>query len=183
MKIDAIWQPDKQQQMFRVLLEAMSRPGSIQSLPAALQSSMADKALLATLLDGEVSMCDRHALLTTSDWPLLQARQADAEQADYILCDGAQAPDFEPRLGTLSCPDESATLIIKVRSLYGGDMGLKLEGPGIEASTRVVIDGLHPDWLKTRQDWVCSFPLGVDCLFVDESHVIGLPRTTIVEVC
>lgn len=182
MKINAIWKSDKQQQMFRVLLEALSRPGTIQAIPESLEGSHADMALLATLLDGEVTLCDRHDLLVAADWPLLQVKQVDAEQADYIFCDGSKVPDFEPRLGTLSCPDESATVVIKVNSLSGSDLRLKLAGPGIQHSALAGIQGLDKSWLEIRQDWVCAFPLGVDFFIVDDTQVLGLPRTTIVEV-
>lgn len=183
MKIDAIWKPGVQQQMFRVLLETMSRPGSVQQLPTDLYDSTAGKALLATLLDGEVTLSDRHGQLSASDWPLLQAESVESVLADYIFCDGGKAPDFEPRLGTLSCPDEAATIIIQVRSLLEGNIQLKLKGPGIQDCTMLEVAGLSSAWLESREDWVCAFPLGVDIFIVDDRHIVGLPRTTAVEVC
>jgi len=180
MNVDEIWQPHKQQQIFRVLLEAMSRPGTVQSLP--INSAVtAEKALLATLLDAEVSLCDKDALLEMTDWPLLQAKEDTPGQANYILCEGSKAPYFKPQMGSLSCPDESATVIIKVSSLKGSRVQLTLKGPGIENIKTIGIDGLNKHWLKVRQDWVSAFPLGVDFFIVDDSQVMGLPRTTTVE--
>jgi len=183
MKMDAIWQADMQQKMFRLLLEAMSRPGSLQQLPPALHDTPANTALLATLLDAEVTLSDRHQQLSSSDWQLLQARPAEPCSADYILCDGNKVPDFEPCLGTLSSPDESATLIIQVGCLQAGDIHLKLQGPGIQGSRDVRMAGLKSAWLTRRQHWVGAFPLGVDIFLVDNNQLLALPRTTIVEVC
>jgi len=182
MKIDAIWQAENQQQIFRMMLEAMSRPGSVQDLSVVVNGSCAGKAALATLLDAEVKLADPHSLLEDTDWPLMQAVQSEPTKADYIYCDGGKRPDFEPRIGTLSSPDESATLIINVASLAGETLSLSLQGPGIEDRCCVSIDGMNTNWLDARNNWVSAFPLGVDMFFVDEHSLIGLPRTTRVEV-
>ena len=182
MDVDVIFQPESQQQLFRLLLEATSRPGRIQKLPEAFHQSRASVAVLATLLDAEVKLADPYAMLPQRLWPLLQAVSATPERADYLICKGITIPDFTPRLGTLSCPDESATIILDVESLSGEESHLRLAGPGVDGEITVGIDGLHPDWLAARQDWVASFPLGVDMVIADGDRLLGLPRTTRVEV-
>ncbi|MGD8910591.1 MAG: phosphonate C-P lyase system protein PhnH [Chromatiales bacterium] len=182
LDLEPIWQAETQQQNYRVLLEAMSRPGSRQALHGVTESSGATLAVLATLLDGSVSLSDLQGLLSEADRTLLQSVQADPEQADYLLCCGHQAPTFEPKLGSLPSPECSATLVVEVTSLNGGELHLNLSGPGIRERRECAVAGLDPDWLARRQSWVCGFPLGVDLILVDREQVMALPRTTRVEV-
>jgi len=181
LDVAPIWMPDVQQQNYRALLEAMSRPGSIESIQGN-DTEATYLAVLATLLDGEVSLSDPSGLLSESNWPLLQSQRASTYQADYILCQGDQPPSFRPRLGTLPCPEQSATLVIQVESLTTGNLHLRLSGPGVKDTEEVNISGLHSDWLAQREDWVCAFPLGVDMILVDETAAMALPRTTKVEI-
>jgi alpha-D-ribose 1-methylphosphonate 5-triphosphate synthase subunit PhnH len=182
LEVAPIWQPDTQQQNYRVLLEAMARPGSVQTLQGMDENPAGAAAVLATLLDASVTLCDCDGLLSDSDLSLLQTGLAEPEQADYLLCAGQQVPGFEPKLGTLPSPEQSATLLIRVAALEEGDLRLALSGPGIKGEVECAIAGLDPQWLARREDWVCGFPLGVDLILVDEKGVMALPRTTRVEV-
>ena len=69
-KIEAIWLPEVQQQVFRGLMEVMSRPGKTENLSELTNNASPARALLATLLDGEVNLCDHHNLLDDADWPV-----------------------------------------------------------------------------------------------------------------
>lgn len=181
MHIDPIWRPENQQHLFRQLMEAMSHPGQIVDLSPWLETGASDLGVLATLLDAEVSFSDHHNILPEHYWPMLQARKSDTAQADYILCDGGKPPDFTPKLGSLSCPDQSATLVVRVRGFTQDGLQLKLSGPGIQQETSVAVDGLHEAWLQHRVRWIEAFPMGVDCIFVDRTSIMALPRTTRVE--
>jgi alpha-D-ribose 1-methylphosphonate 5-triphosphate synthase subunit PhnH len=180
MKTENLWQPDQQQQLFRHILQAMSYPGRLIELTPA--DTLADRAVLATLLDPTVSLCDHHGLLPTSDWPLLAASHAPAEDADFVLADGKLAPDFEPRTGSLDEPELSATLVLRVDALGTGETRLLLTGPGIEKAELLAVSGLHDDWLARRADWVSAFPMGVDLILADAHHVVAIPRTTQLEL-
>jgi alpha-D-ribose 1-methylphosphonate 5-triphosphate synthase subunit PhnH len=182
LDVASIWTANVQQRNYRAILDAMSRPGLVKPVFWRDQNRDVVIAVLATLLDSEVSLCDYDRLLLTEHWPLLQARQAPADAADYVLCDGGKFQDFQPRLGTLSSPEHATTLILKVDQLAKGDQVLSLSGPGVNATLTCSIAGLHPDWLKHREDWVCAFPLGIDLLLVDHAGVVALPRTTKVVV-
>jgi alpha-D-ribose 1-methylphosphonate 5-triphosphate synthase subunit PhnH len=182
LKVAPIWQPDTQQQNFRVLLDAMARPGSLQTLQGLDKINGAAEAVLATLLDGSVTLSDPQSLLSEAAHALLQTVQAEPEHADYLLCSGQLPPTFEPKLGTLPSPEQSATLVIQVAALDDGALRLKLRGPGIENYRECSIGGLNPIWLTRREEWVCGFPLGVDLILVDAEKVMALPRTTRVEV-
>jgi alpha-D-ribose 1-methylphosphonate 5-triphosphate synthase subunit PhnH len=181
LEVAAIWTPNAQQQNYRALLEAMSRPGKVKAILQETKDQ-AYTAILATLLDAEVSLADPDGLLDEETWPMLQASNAKPQEADYILCNGGKPPYFQPKLGSLPSPEESATIIIKVDSLSEGEMSLLLSGPGVDGTTRCSITGLDPDWICKREGWVAAFPLGVDLLLVDDTSVLALPRTTRVEL-
>jgi len=181
-KIEAIWLPEVQQQVFRGLMEVMSRPGKTENLSELTDNASPARALLATLLDGEVNLCDHHNLLDDADWPLLQAEKVAVEHATTILCRGDSAVDFEPLLGELSSPEHSAMIVLVVENLSEGNSHLSLSGPGVNGDISVKISGLNRDLLNQREEWISSFPLGVDWLLVDDSHVMALPRTTKIEV-
>jgi alpha-D-ribose 1-methylphosphonate 5-triphosphate synthase subunit PhnH len=181
LEVAAIWTPNIQQQTYRGLLEAMSRPGKV-SVILQETKDQAYRAILATLLDTEVSLADPDGLLDEETWHMLQANSDEPQAADYVLCSGGKPPSFQPKLGSLPSPEQSATLIVKVDFLIEGEMNLFLSGPGMDGTTRCAITGLDPDWFSKRESWVSAFPLGVDLLLVDDTSVLALPRTTKVEV-
>jgi len=182
--IDLIWLADTQQILFNSLMQTLSRPGRIDNWSEWLENNPAYLAVLATIVDGEVSLADVDSLLKASHWPLLQAQEASAEHAHYIVCDGSIAPTFHPKLGTLSSPDFAATLILKVAKLdrHQGQLHLKLTGPGVNGATEMYVSGIHQAWLEQRNEWCSAFPLGIDCILVDDTQIMGLPRTTKVEI-
>lgn len=175
---EAIWRADVQQRIFRELLEAFSRPGNVCDLAAWTDDAAAQRGVLATLMDGESTLADPHGLIDGREWPLLQARREVPETARYVVADGRRAPDFQPALGSLESPEFGATLLIKVGSVGTGDDCVSLTGPGIKESTELRYSGLHPEWLERRGEWISSFPLGVDMLLLDATHIVALPRTT-----
>lgn len=182
LNLDPIWQPDTQQACFRLLLDAMARPGQCHDIVYRPVDRPSVLSVLATLLDAEVSLADPHALLHRDDWPMLQAKSGSAEQADYVICDGNCTPNFTPKLGTLPSPEQSATLILLVDELGQQGIQLKLSGPGIDATETLLIKGLNPRWLSLREEWNSAFPLGVDIILADSRQLTALPRTTQVEV-
>lgn len=183
-QIDSIWMADTQQILFNSLMQAVSRPGRMDNWSECLDNNPAYLAVLSTLLDGEVTLSDVDGLLTESKWPLLQAQKSTAEQANYVLCDATKAPTFSPKLGTLSSPDFAATLVLKVASLdkAQGNIHLKLTGPGVNNETEAFVSGIDQAWLEHRNEWCSAFPMGIDCILVDDTQIMALPRTTKIEV-
>ncbi|MDP1940401.1 MAG: phosphonate C-P lyase system protein PhnH [Gallionella sp.] len=175
----AIWQPMLQQQVFRGLLDSFSYPGRI--TPCADHETSACLAILIALVDGETTLADPQQLLSSALWDRLETRPCVSEKAAFILLDGAQAPDINPCIGTLDAPEKGATLLLRVSSLRSdltGNHSLHLSGPGIESTTSIRVDGLHPAWITARKEWVSAFPLGVDLLLCDQHHFVAIPRTT-----
>lgn len=182
MTSETIWQGGIQQTLFRELLEAFSRPGSIRELSESLAGTSALRAILATLMDGECSLADPHDLIAAEDWPLLQARRGSPETARYVAVDGKKSPNFMPALGSLESPEFGATLLIAVEALGRGAQSISLSGPGIDGQCQLQFDGLHGDWLIQRAEWVSAFPLGIDLLLIDAQCIVALPRTTQVQL-
>lgn len=193
-----IWLPERQQQNYRAVLEAVARPGHCEKIyfendgaknDGVDQEQPAFIALLASLLDNMVNFSDPHGLVSQDNLSLLQTQSALAEQADFILLDGNKFENFQPKLGTLPSPELSATLVVvtsKITSTLeqaaSSDLKLRLSGPGVNGFSHCAISGLQKQWLEAREQWVSHFPLGVDLLLVDDSSVMALPRTTKVEI-
>ena len=87
-----IWDPAKQQKLFRSLLDAFSYPGRI--TPCATASTSSWFALLSTLVDGQTTLADPHKLIEESQWPKLEAHRASPEVAAFVVVDGSRAPEF-----------------------------------------------------------------------------------------
>lgn len=184
LKIDRIWQGETQQKIFRTLLKCMSLPGEISDLSQYLEKSSALVGVLATLLDGTVTLSDEEELLTQSERYLLQASTAPLETAQFVLIDATKPPqtNFLPSLGELPNPETGATLILQGKSLGRGNTLLHLSGAGVKETCPLHLSGFHLEWFVRRQEWVANFPLGVDIILVDSTRVMALPRTTYIQV-
>jgi len=137
--------------------------------------------LLAMLVDKEVGVADIHQLISESDWLKLETLRDIPEKAHFIISCGDCEPVFEPCLGTLENPELGATLIVRVKSLSAGRR-LSVSGPGVQGSRQFALSGLTPLWLQRRDEWNSSFPMGVDMVLFDATHVAALPRTSIVQI-
>ncbi|MBK8132187.1 MAG: phosphonate C-P lyase system protein PhnH [Gammaproteobacteria bacterium] len=182
MNVERIWQADVQQRVFRELVEALSRPGDIREIGDCINGVDAQRAVLATLMDGEMTLADPHGQIEPADWPLLQAKPGATESARYIVADGRRAPDFQPLLGSLESPEFGATVLVEIDCVGEGALTLELAGPGVDGKRTLCLAGLHPDWLARRADWVGGFPLGVDLLLLDARRLVALPRTTRIRI-
>jgi alpha-D-ribose 1-methylphosphonate 5-triphosphate synthase subunit PhnH len=185
------------QAVFRTLLDALSRPGTIgvieHVLPASeangTHRSRADLAALAALL----TLCD----YSTPVWlaqpdPALAAAVRfhtgapivdDLQEAAFVyLHDAAELPALEHfALGTAEAPEHSATLLIRVDALTGS-APVVLRGPGIEHAVTIAPLGLPEHFWRERAALAPLFPRGIDCYLVCGNALIGLPRTTHAEV-
>lgn len=180
MKTESLWHGSIQQSIFHELVEAFSRPGEVCDLTCWIEGTTAQRAVLATLMDGEATLADPHNQIAAADWSLLQARRGTVETARYVVIDGGRAPDFQPAMGSLESPEFGATLLIEVTAVGDGSLFMELAGPGIDGQRTLRLAGLHADWLHRRADWVAAFPLGVDFIFFDTNRIVALPRTTLV---
>lgn len=190
LQVDSLWLPKTQQQQYRCLLNAMSRPGKKNRIVSRSNLSHSKRGstdfgflpLLAVLTDSQVSVSDPESLVDKSDWRLLQAEEASFSKADFIVAIGEKVISEEPKLGSLAHPEESATLILNVPRIGEGNLLIQLSGPGVDGLTKVKIQGLDQAWLRKRNQWCANFPLGIDMFLCDELNFIAIPRTILVEV-
>jgi len=172
--------PEIQQLNFVALMNAFAYPGRIQNLHG---QSTALEQVLATLIDGEVTLADPDTLLNGDLRMRIEARMETAECAQFIVCKGKNPPAFQPLLGTLEEPEHGATLIVQVEGFSATNAACKLTltGPGIEKENTVHVADLHTAWLQRRAFWNAAFPTGVDFILVSENQLMALPRTTQVQ--
>lgn len=181
------------QAVFRAVLAAMSRPGVAQALhprlepPAPLSPAMT--ALALTLLDQDVSLW----LSPTLEVPAVRtylafhtgARRTDKSQsATFVLCKSpAEIPPIEfLAQGTPDYPDRSATVIVDVSQAPEMRVGAILSGPGIEHPIECALPGFGRTLWRQLQANHAAYPLGVDLIVCTAQGVLGLPRSTKIEV-
>lgn len=180
------------QQVFRAVLEAMSRPGRIQSLPAAVLDSLetpglgrANTAVLLTLLDAETSVWLHPSLRSAAACAYLQfhtgVQQVDeAQRAGFALIEAdhdAPALWRELARGSDAVPQDGATLVVEVPSLEKG-IELSLRGPGVETVQALRVGGLHAGFWQARRELEAHFPLGIELILTCGDQLAALPRST-----
>ncbi len=182
------------QAVFRSVLEALSRPGRLQTLEASdgLQApaplSRGLTALLLTLLDTETSLHLSGPLASDAAWMYCRfhtgvQRAVETAQADFVATQAAHAQLDGLRLGDDDAPQQGATLIVDTGSLaLERGVGLKLSGPGIEHVQRMGLCGLPLAFWQQRIAMQALFPRGVDLLLVCGSQLIGVPRSTLITI-
>lgn len=180
IEIAPIWKPENHQEIFRKLLNAMSRPGTIENLSPHLHNSPAYLGVLATILDGTQNLTDLTGRITEQEWRFLEANNTASKDADYILANGKEqpVPGFNPKCGSLEYPSKGATILLVVDNLGERGDAIELSGPGIKNSKSLKCDEVTEAWLAARQGWNNFFPLGVDFILLDETRICALPRTT-----
>jgi alpha-D-ribose 1-methylphosphonate 5-triphosphate synthase subunit PhnH len=160
---------------FRALCTAMSRPGTVQSVPEP-----ADHAVLATLVDHEVS-------LATPDEELRQAldregRLQTAPPASADLLHARGAPDWDVReatRGSLVEPSDGATVVYRVDGWEGTRLGIR--GPGVPGRRELAV-ALPPPELERLAAAGADYPRGVDAVFATADAVAAVPRSSTLEV-
>lgn len=175
------------QTVFRKLMEAMSRPGTIETIdvpvtpPAPLSPAAA--AIALSLCDHETPVWLSAGLGKSAvpQWiafhtgaPITreksEARFAFVEPGVAIASFGLFAG------GTQEYPDRSTTLIVEVAGFDSGRR-LDLSGPGIQQTTTISVAGLPEHFLRQWAENRALFPRGVDVVFVSGERFLALPRT------
>ncbi|MBZ9849523.1 phosphonate C-P lyase system protein PhnH [Mesorhizobium sp. CA14] len=177
------------QAVFRAIMNAMARPGTVQPLP---QLARPPAPLSATAGAVALSLCDND----TPVWldPPLQAEApvkawlgfhtgaplantpADAHFALIANPKEMAALDGFAQ-GTQEYPDRSTTLILLVSDLVSGP-SLLLEGPGIEKTSMIAPPGMPRHFVEQWKQNNQRFPRGVDLILAAPGSLACLPRTT-----
>ena len=172
------------QTTFRTLLEALAYPGRSCTIPSSISPpgrlSPACAAACLTLLDLETQVW-LQPRLEIETWLRFHTGCrfiTDPQQANFaVIWDGARSPDLQAFYpGTAEYPEASTTLLIQIESLVEGE-AVVLQGPGILGERTIAPQLPEQFW----QQWINNhraYPLGVDVFLFDQTHVIGLPRST-----
>jgi len=177
------------QTVFRAIMDAMARPGSVQPLPVFARPPA---PLSATAGAIALSLCDNDTPLWLD--PALQASaavkswlgfhtgaplantQADAHFA--LIANPAEMAALDGfSQGTQDYPDRSTTLILQVSNLVSG-APLLLEGPGIEISAAIAPAQMPRHFVEQWKQNSQRFPRGVDIILAAPDGIACLPRTT-----
>lgn len=190
------------QQVFRSVLEALSRPGTLQTLPGAALAGLQPPAGLSTAVS--LSLCAVLLTLLDADTTLQLGTGLDAPGvAAYLrfhtgvrLSHAAAEADFAAwpaarataelwhtlRLGSDEAPQDGATLIIEVPALHAvtgaNAHTLLLRGPGIRTEQTLAVAGLSPAFWQARQALEAEFPRGIDLILCCGTQIAALPRST-----
>lgn len=184
-KIHSFDEVHDSQQMFRLILKAMSNPlkkVSIQKYANKLfGGSKAFLAIAFTLLDNEVSFYTFHnEIFEGSVVSLTLAQQGDCKHADFVFADGKENLIYaiqNAKCGTLVDPHKSATIIAKISS--SEDAMLKMYGAGIDESIELLTDPVVVEAIDIRDQMCFEYPQGIDLIFVDEQDCLfSVPRLT-----
>ncbi|MFM0731659.1 phosphonate C-P lyase system protein PhnH [Paraburkholderia sediminicola] len=176
------------QAVFRTLLDALSRPGTVGVVENGLpevRATRAEFAAFAALL----TLCDyaTPVWLAQADTALDSALRfhTGAPLVDEpglaafaYIHDASAMPALESfALGEAESPEHSVTVLIRVEALTGGTP-VVLSGPGIQHTTTIAPIGLPEHFWRERAALAPLFPCGIDCYLVCGNTLIGLPRTT-----
>ena len=176
------------QAVFRILLDAMSNPGSIKSLMLTTQApegvGSAAGAVLLTLADMDTPVWLEPSLAggELSIWLRFHCNcplTSDPSAAAFALaiCDKAVSDLGQFNLGDAKYPDRATTLILVLPSLTGGET-VRLQGPGIETEVEIAPYGLPADFWSVRTEVNSKFQFGIDLMLCAGDEIICLPRTT-----
>ena len=176
------------QRVFRVLMDAFAHPGTVQAVshavapPAPLGATAAAVALCLVDADTPLwldpALAAAPAVAAWLDFHTGAPRVSDPAEAVFALVSApAQMPSFEAfSSGTQDYPDRSATLILQMETLTGGD-AITFTGPGI-ASSATLAPGPMPRHF--RQQWQANrqkFPRGIDLVLAAPDALAALPRS------
>ncbi|MCF3936625.1 phosphonate C-P lyase system protein PhnH [Acuticoccus sp. M5D2P5] len=161
---------------FEALMWALTRPGVPQPLaePGLLP-------LAECLVDRETTVFAADAAFGAA-LAATGARPAPVESADYVFAPLADAADLA-RIAAVSIgdpfyPEHAATIFAPAR--IGAGPALRLSGPGIAGTAQLAVGGVDPAFWPLRAR--AAYPLGWDLFLVGEAEVVGIPRSTLVEV-
>lgn len=177
------------QRVFRALMSAMSRPGSVQRLkglpPAPVPWSPAAMAVALALCDHETpvwldallreSAAARLHLSFHTDAPMARTT-AEAAFAFFSSPQNLPMPTALA-VGTDSYPDRSTTVIVEVETLEHG-RGLELSGPGIDGVSLLRMGPLSDGILALTDSNRRLYPRGTDIILTCGDKLAALSRTT-----
>ncbi|MFU0789616.1 phosphonate C-P lyase system protein PhnH [Virgibacillus proomii] len=190
----AIDQVHDLQQVYRKILNSISRPGVIANLHDQAsgidyQLPCYDATLLTTMMlfDGEVTfhvISEHKRSIQEKISAYTLATYAPLHEADYIIVleDAKESSIIQAldqcKKGNLINPQDSSTLIFESKTALSNEVQLLLTGPGISYQNHLQTSFTKSVWLA-RNECIKEYPLGVDVVLTDAKlQVACIPRTT-----
>jgi alpha-D-ribose 1-methylphosphonate 5-triphosphate synthase subunit PhnH len=178
--------------VFRKVLNAMSRPGEIQDIetmcdtPNSLPPSCA--AILLALADMETEVWLSPEMDSPQTRDFLKFHTGcriveNPEDSKFAIVNSKTSLEALKSLpiGTQEYPDRSATLIIAIDGM-SPNAGLTLTGPGIKTRNIIELNTVSKEFWGWFQSNCKKFPLGIDTIFASAHQIAALPRTVTVEL-
>jgi alpha-D-ribose 1-methylphosphonate 5-triphosphate synthase subunit PhnH len=162
---------------FDALMWALARPGRAQPLPFPGLLALAE-----SLLDRECSFfCSDERL--KAEIAGTGANAVSLHHAEYVFASVSERADISALSamlsGNLLYPDASATIFAEAQ--IGSGTKLRLTGPGVNGFIDIAVGAVHPDFWALRAEAI-HYPLGWDIYLTDGASLIGIPRSTKIEV-
>lgn len=160
---------------YDALMWAMSRPGLLRPLPGTSQA-----LIVETLIDRECAVyCEDADLAQIAT--RVGAHLATPGAADHLFLSQAPEPAMLANIamGSDMYPDDGATLVMPVK--IGAGPQLRLTGPGVDGEVIIAVAGI-PATFWTERERMMRYPMGFELFLIDGDQVLGLPRSTNVEV-
>lgn len=159
---------------FDAVMWALARPGMVRMLPAIGMAQVVD-----ALIDRECAVhCTDPALA-------VQVQQAGGLNVDACAADHVFATEVakglldQLRCGSDLHPDDGATLVAMAD--FSAGQKLRLTGPGVDGEEIVTVGGLPTDFWQNRAR-AMRYPMGFEILLISGQRLLGVPRSTTVEV-
>ena len=177
------------QAVFRSVMDAMARPGSLQRVAAvsgAPEPMMrATAAIALTLFDHDTPIWLDPAMRETTNvakWLKFHTSApvvTDSSISSFALIgDAAALPGLDRfSFGSNEYPDRSTTLILQVESLTDGP-ALELRGPGIDGPAALQARIQPANLFERLAINAALFPRGIDVVLVADDAIVAIPRTT-----
>lgn len=168
------------QETFAALMWALSYPGRPQ--PLAGTELRRFELIAEALIDLETSYYTANQELAQR-LRFTGARAHPYTTAQYQFFPVLAPDDLDSLrgvpVGTYAYPDEGATIVVGCTA--GEGETVHLSGPGIPHPLRLQVGGLPSGFWHVREQAI-RYPLGWDIFLVTADSVIGVPRSTFVEV-
>jgi alpha-D-ribose 1-methylphosphonate 5-triphosphate synthase subunit PhnH len=200
----------RSQQVFRAALDTLARPGTVRRLPLAGHGDDHADGLPAALLPllALAELTTPACVLADADGPewadvvraMTSAPAAALPRARLVAALRPVTEDelVSLRTGSAAAPEDGALACLSVAGVRpvpdsgnpdgkapgGGadDRLLRLSGPGIPGTRRLVITGLPSGFAAARRELTRDFPAGTDLLLITaDGDITGLPRTTLID--
>ncbi|MHC5307659.1 phosphonate C-P lyase system protein PhnH [Bartonella sp. LJL80] len=162
---------------FEKMMKALARPGTRIDLDGQDMTHLA-----SAILDLETSFYaeDQKLQQQLRDTQAKSVALPDAEYIFMSLCDKQKVAQLSNiATGDLLYPETGATIFAPADFTGGGT--IRLSGPGIKTSCDLQLNGIDPDLWTFRQQHI-HYPLGFDLFLISTDSLVGIPRSTTIEV-